>query len=324
MAGGGARLVIRVVLGLIVVGLATMAVGGWLMWKRPLAVDAYFSRLALGHAGLEQRTVAGPEGDVAYFVGGADGPTLVLLHGAGDQAGAWGRVVGPLAERYRLVIPDLAGHGDSAPADGPITIPMLLGGVQAVLDSATDGPVTIVGNSLGAWLACLVAVEQPARVARLVAVNGGPVREPDPKVDIFPTDREAARRTMAALTGPDTPELPGFVLDDVVRHARSGPAWRFAQTAASMEPYLLDGRLDELTTPVDLVWGEADRLMDLDYAHRLLDGLPAARLTVVARCGHVPQRECPTAFLAALTKVLEEPPPAATTTAEPDAGEEAP
>lgn len=322
MAGDGARVVIRIVIVLVVVGIAAMAVGGWLMWRRPLAVDAYFSRLALGHVGLERRTVAGPDGTVTYFVGGADGPTLVLLHGAGDQAGAWGRVVGPLATTYRLVVPDLVGHGGSAPAAGPISLPMLLGGVRAVLDAETPADAILVGNSLGAWLACLIVVEQPSRAARIVLVNGGPVREPDPKVDIFPADRAAAARTMAALTGPDTPAIPGFVLDDVVRQAHSGPAWRFAETAAEMGPFLLDGRLAELTTPVDLVWGGADQLMDLDYAQRLLDGLPAARLTMVPRCGHVPERECPSEFLAALSAVLGQPPPTPTET--PVAGEEEP
>jgi len=308
MAGGG-RIVIRIVILLLVVGLAALATGGWMMWKRPLTVDAYFSRAALQQAGLEERTVRGPDGIVTYFAGGAGGPTLVLLHGAGDQAGAWGRVVRPLAERHRLVIPDLPGHWGSDPDEGQISVPMLLGGVRAVLDAEVQEPPILVGNSLGAWLAMLIARERPEEVARIVAVNGGAITEPDPRVDVFPTDRDAARRTMAGLTGPDTPEIPGFVLDHVVRHARVGPAARFAETAGEMGEWVLDGRLDEVTVPVDLVWGEADELMDLDYAARLMDGLPAARLTLVERCGHIPQRECPAALLDALTSVLSRPPP---------------
>ncbi len=312
MAGGG-RIVIRIVTVLVVLGLAALATGGWMMWKRPLTVDAYFSRAALRQAGLEERTVSGPDGAVTYFAGGAGGPTLVLLHGAGDQAGAWGRVVRPLAERHRLVIPDLPGHWGSDPDDGPISVPMLLGGVRAVLDAEVEEPPILVGNSLGAWLAMLIARERPSEVSRIVAVNGGAIIEPDPRVDVFPTDRDAARRTMAGLTGPDTPEIPGFVLDHVVRHARVGPAARFARTAGEMGEWVLDGRLEEVTVPVDLVWGEADELMDLDYAARLMDGLPAARLTLVEGCGHIPQRECPAALLDALSAVLSQPPPAPVT-----------
>jgi len=75
-----------------------------------------------------------------------------------------------------------------------------------------------------------------------------------------------------------------------------------------MDAYLLDGRLEEIEVPVDLVWGDADGLFTMDYARRLLDGLPRARLYAVEGCGHVPQRECPDKTLAALRGVLAAPP----------------
>jgi pimeloyl-ACP methyl ester carboxylesterase len=109
------------------------------------------------------------------------------------------------------------------------------------------------------------------------------------------------------------------VLDDIARHSRSGPAWRFAETALEMISYLLDGRLDEVAVPVDLVWGDGDDLLTIDYAERLRDGLPAARLRTVRGCGHVPHRECPLRLLEQLTAALAEPPPIA---AEPAAAAE--
>jgi pimeloyl-ACP methyl ester carboxylesterase len=98
--------------------------------------------------------------------------------------------------------------------------------------------------------------------------------------------------------------VPGFVLDDVVRQARVGPLHRFAQSAGTMPQHLLDGRLGEVTVPVELVWGDADGLMTLDYARRVQAGLPDARLHRVAGCGHVPQRECPVELVEALLKAL--------------------
>ena len=86
------------------------------------------------------------------------------------------------------------------------------------------------------------------------------------------------------------------------------------------EQYLLDGRLHEVAVPVDLVWGDSDGLFTLDYAQRLLDGLPAARLTTVAGCGHGPHRECPGRFVKALRAVLEQPPPAVEQPAEEEEG----
>ena len=133
--------------------------------------------------------------------------------------------------------------------------------------------------------------------------------EAEPAVNLFPANRDEARETMRGLLGPNTAMPPGFVLDDVVRHARLGPAARIAQTAAEMGPYLLDGRLDEVSVPVDLVWGDADQLLTLEYAGRVLEGLPAARLSVVKGCGHVPQRECPDRFLSVFQAVMSQPPP---------------
>lgn len=281
----------------------------WLVWKRPLAVDARFSRLALGRMGFETSWVATPDGRLELWQAGS-GPTLVLLHGAGDQAGAWARMVKPLLAEHRVLIPDLPGHGPSDPRSGPIGVGQVLAGVRAVVDTVPAGEqVVLVGNSLGAWVAMLYAVEHPERVERLVAINGGAIREDDPRVNLFPASREEARATMKALMGPGTPPLPDFVLDDVIRHARVGPAGRLAQTAGEMGAFLLDDRLHEVTVPVELVWGDADGLMRLDYAQRLLDGLPRARLTTVPRCGHVPHRECPDATREALRAVLALPPP---------------
>jgi pimeloyl-ACP methyl ester carboxylesterase len=309
MAGRSALwLKLAIFFGLLVIVLP-MLVGGWLMWRRPLKVDAWVSRIALGQAGLTASQVETPEGGLTVWEGGT-GPAMVLLHGAGDQAGAWARAVRPLVEQYRLLIPDLPGHWKSAPRKGPLGVDQVLAGLEAVVDSRCEGerPV-LVGNSLGAWVSFLYAREHPDRVARIVAVNGGPLLEPEPKVNLFPSNRDEARETMRGLLGPNTPMPPGFVLDDVMRHARTGPAARIAETAADMGPYLLDGRLGEVTVPVDLVWGDADQLLTLAYANRMIEGLPAVRLSVVKACGHLPQRECPDRFLEVFQNVMAQPPP---------------
>lgn len=291
--------------GLLVAG----AAGAFLMFKRPLTVLEWSSRRALVKAGLAASTVDSPAGPQMVWRGGG-GPTLVLLHGAGDQAGTWVRVAGELAGQYTLVIPDLAGHGRSAPRTGPIDTGQVLAGVEAVVErEAGTGPVLLVGNSLGGWMALLVAHRHPEWVERLVVVSGGAIRGQNTEVKVIPTTREEARATVAATRDPGSPPVPDFLLDDIVRQARSGPLGRFAATAATMGRYLLDGRLHEVNVGVDLVWGESDRLMPLDYARRLADGLPRARLTTIPRCGHVPQVECPQAFLAALRGVLREPVP---------------
>jgi pimeloyl-ACP methyl ester carboxylesterase len=155
----------------------------------------------------------------------------------------------------------------------------------------------------------LYAHDYPTHVERLVLINGGAITNVDPAINLFPETREEARATMKALMGPATPPVPDFVLDDVIRHARVGPAARFLQTLDEWGPYLLDGRLGEVVVPVELVWGDADDLWTLEVAQRLLDGLPRARLHPVHGCGHVPHRECPDRTLKAIQAALAMPPP---------------
>jgi pimeloyl-ACP methyl ester carboxylesterase len=278
------------------------------VWQRPLAVYAAMNRRALAKAGLAETTAASSLGPQAYWTGGA-GSTLVLLHGAGDSAATYASTVGRLVPRYRLVVPDLAGHGHSAPAAGPISVGDVLAGLEAVMRQGPQDPVIIVGNSLGAWVALLYARQHPDRVARLVLVNGGALIGDRPDLSLMPKSREEAAALMTQLTDPASPRVAGFVLDDVVREARIGPLARLAQTASGMEQYVLDGELREIHVPVDMLWGESDKLFSLAYARRMMAQLPASRLTTIPGCGHVPPQECPSRFGAALLDVLTMPPP---------------
>ncbi len=212
------------------------------------------------------------------------------------------------------MIPDLPGHWKSDPRSGPLGIDQVMAGLETVMATTCAGTkALLVGNSMGAWISMLYAREHPDRVDRVVAINGGAIREDDPQVNLFPTTREEARETMEALMGPATLPAPGFVLDDVIRHARVGPAGRLAGRLADagdeIDAYLLDGRLDEVTVPVEMVWGDADGLFTLDYAERMLDGLPRARLHIVHGCGHLAPRECPDRTLEVMLAALALDPP---------------
>jgi pimeloyl-ACP methyl ester carboxylesterase len=281
----------------------------WLFVKRPLEVFAWFARRALVKAGLKKVVVPAPVGAQTVFVGGS-GPVLVLLHGVGDNAGTWFHVARALAARCRLVIPDLAGHGESAPAAGPISFSDLFGGLEAVLEQHSGGGrVTLVGNSLGAWVAMVFAARHPERVERVVAVNGGPLIGSGGGPSLLPKTREEARDAMARLRDPGSPAIPANVLDDMVRRGPTGPIARFMGTAATMAPWLLsEDQLRALGMPVRLVWGVSDQLFPLDYARRMEAALPDVELIPVERCGHIPQQEAPDRFLPALLKALGDTP----------------
>ena len=299
----------KVAAALVIATLLMVAAAALLFWRRPLAVLAWSGRRALEKSGLHWTKWPAPAGPQMGFKGGS-GPLVVLLHGAGDQAGTWAKVAPGLARRFTVIALDLAGHGGSEPKLGPISPRVLVESLDAVLarENSHGGPAILVGNSLGAWIAFLQAHRKPGTVAHVVAVDGGPLRGVETGISLFPRNRVEAGKTLSALRDPGSPLVPGFVLDDVVRHARNGPLPRLAQAAGEMEGFLLEGRLGEVKTPVTLLWGESDRLMPLSYARRVAEALPNARLTTLPHCGHVPQVECPEAFAAALDHALENPP----------------
>jgi pimeloyl-ACP methyl ester carboxylesterase len=288
--------------------LIVLATGIWFFWRYPLTIYARMNTRALASAGFTRADVPCPIGTQSAWTAG-EGPTLVLLHGAGDSAGTWSSIVKTFTPRYRVVIPDLAGHGMSAPAEGPISVGQVLEGLEAVMAQGPQDPAIIVGNSLGAWVAMLYARAHPDRVARLVLVNGGALVGDRPDLSLVPKSREEAAALMTELRDASADPIPGFVLDNVVREAQSGPISRLVQTAGEMSEYVLDGKLHEVKAPADLLWGESDKLFSIAYARRMMAQLPAARLTTIPACGHVPQQECPIRFGAALSDVLTMPPP---------------
>jgi pimeloyl-ACP methyl ester carboxylesterase len=300
------KTVVAIVIGLAALLVLAVLAGVWLFRFRPLTVYAWTTRSALARAGLHKTTVESPAGPQVVWTGGS-GPKLVLLHGAGDQAGTWFRVAPALARDHTLIVPDLAGHGGSAPRTGPIEASAVYAGVVATIDALAPGErVTIVGNSLGGWMAMLEAHRRPDRVAMAVCVGGGAVRGGNEHARVLPRTRAEARESVAATRDPGSAPIADYVLDDIVRMASTGPLARFAATVSSMEAFILDdAALREIRVPVRLIWGASDRLMPLQYAERMEAALPDVRLATLDTCGHVPQVECPTAFLAALRQALE-------------------
>src|SRR5208337_168542 len=198
-------LAVKIVLLAVFAGLAVLAVFFLLFFLRPLTVTVWFRRNALRRTGFQKTKLTTTAGRQTVWHGGA-GPLLVLLHGAGDQAGTWNKVAPELKRHFQLVIPDLAGHGESDPVAGVLSLGTLLTALEQVLDAVPwrDAPLALAGNSLGAWVAMLYAQKHPQRVTRVILIDGGPIKNPS-EIGIMPKDREEARRAFDAVLDPSTP-----------------------------------------------------------------------------------------------------------------------
>ncbi|MFI5197619.1 MAG: alpha/beta fold hydrolase [Thermoanaerobaculia bacterium] len=308
--------VARITLSCAVAVLVAVAAAALVFYTRPLATLAWLGRRRLTSAGFEKRFHPSAVGPQRIFSGGGGAP-VVLVHGAGDQAGGWSKVAPRLAKTFTVVAVDLAGHGESAPTAGPLPFTTLLAGFDGAMKELPLGKVTLVGNSLGAWVATVWAKEHADRVGHLVLVNGGPLLGDRPDLTLQPKNRAEADRTLAALRDPSAPMIPDFVVDDIIRVAATGPIARLAADPRNLSAYLLDGKLGSFDVPVDLLWGASDKLVSVDYARRLAAQLPAARLTTIDRCGHAPQVECADRFADALVRILKDPLPAPTVSSPP-------
>ena len=267
----------------------------------------WVSRGALMQGGLMESTTPCLLGPQTWFAGGAGDP-LVFLHGVGDHAGSWARVAPAFTATHRVIVPDCAGRGTSHPFHCALGMDTMLTGLDAVLNAGApdSGRITLVGNSLGAWVAMAWAAKHPERVLRVVLVNGGPVKGLRSDLSLAPGTRDQARRLWEAITDSANHAAPDVLLDELIRKGKEGAIARV--DLVEMQPYLMDGQLSEFTTPVDLIWGESDRLIPLEYARNLAAALPRARLTTIPRCGHIPQLECTALFTEALRDVLNREP----------------
>ncbi|HYQ82827.1 MAG TPA: alpha/beta fold hydrolase [Rubrobacter sp.] len=105
------------------------------------------------------------------YLSAGEGPPLVLLHGAGDNALDWRLVMPTLAATHRVYAPDLPGSPDSARPDAAYSPAFFEWFAVGFLDALGIGRATFVGNSLGGLVALRLALSDPARVTALVLVD---------------------------------------------------------------------------------------------------------------------------------------------------------
>src|SRR5262245_5584567 len=278
---------------------ALAAIG--LVLFRPMTAVVAATRLALTMGGLRRTTIQGPRGRLVYWRGGSGDP-LVLVHGVNDQAGTWLHVVRALRRRFLVLVPDLPGHEGSEPSSGPLSLSDEVAGLAALIDAEAPGArVTLVGNSMGGWVSLHYALARPDRVARIILVNSAALRINREPAWLTPQTREEAALMLSRLTSPSTPRIPAILLNDLVRRTRTSPIQRL--TASDWERQWLDGRLQTLQAPVDVIWGACDQLLPLEYGKRIAREMQATFQTI-DDAGHMPHREQPRAFVRALDAAL--------------------
>jgi pimeloyl-ACP methyl ester carboxylesterase len=270
-------------------------VGALVVWQRPLAVIETLTQARLAYSGFhnEYTTIRGNR--IHYYEGGSGAP-VVLVHGLGSRAEDWANLMQQLKQAgFHVYVIDLLGYGRSArPADASYSIPEEAQYVEEFLAQRGLQKVNLVGWSMGGWVAMRVALDQPARIARLVLCDSAGIRfEPSfTMFDFEPTTIPAVQHLYRMLM-PQPAEVPNFLARDMVRKFKE-LNWVVDRSARSMfrGDDLLDGKLGDLQMPTLILWGKQDHLIPLATGVSMHQQIPQSVLEIYDGCGHLAPGQC--------------------------------
>jgi pimeloyl-ACP methyl ester carboxylesterase len=248
------------------------------------------------------------------------GSVVVLIHGNGDEADSWRHVMPALAEQHRVIAPDLPGFGRSR-AIHQGNLHDLAAGVLRILESENLKSVHLVGSSMGAVVAGLVA--QHVQASSLVLCGGSAsslglsepsagikaLLEPGTGEAYYTGLRDAGIDAAYDTLKPYYANLEQLPEPDrqFLRNRVWARVWSDLQRAAFFAGLrsLFDPNLVLNTTNLEhlrtlLLWGKHDQIVPLEAAHQLHAALPKSKLEVIPEAGHLPHQERPEAFVDAL------------------------
>ena len=250
-----------------------------------------------------------------------EGPPMVLLHGPGEYAAKWLRVIPDLVQSHRVIVPDLPGHGTSAVAPDRLDVETVMLWLSELIDATCSEPPVLVGQILGGAIAARFATRHSGRIRRLVLVDslGLSAFEPAPDfgqalMGFLEDPSEAAHDHLWSKCAYDLDRLRADMGDqwdrikaynlDRAADASLGAAQHVLMGSFGRPP-IPDSELSRISVPTFLIWGRHDLATSLSVAENT-----AARygwpLKVIDGAADDPPIEQPEAFVDALRAIVRE------------------
>jgi pimeloyl-ACP methyl ester carboxylesterase len=265
-------------------------------------------------AGSEVELTSG----VATYTEAGAGDPVILLHGVAYTSGGhdWFLAVDELARSHRVLALDLLGWGRGDRLEHPYSFARLVDFVREFQDALGLGRTSVVGHSMGGWLASLLAYESPQRVDRLVLVGSGGTAqrtlhsmaafEPPALSDVVASLQAKNRRLSAEVVAGWARYAYGNV-----QRPDALPSYR-ALLSHMNEPenrssYNTRRRLPLIAAPTLIMWGDDDQVNDVEMARLSAKLVPGAELEIIPGAGHFLPIEKPERFASRVAAFLAGP-----------------
>lgn len=288
---------------LILTALLALAIASWFLAPRPWA--RLLLAIARRRAGLVSRTTD-VDGVCWHYLEGGRGRALVLLHGFGGSADNWDRLAPLLGPRFRLVIPDLPGFGESEPPGRlRFDIETQVDRLSKFLDALGVERCIVAGNSMGGYVATALAAREPGRVEMLWLLAPLGIRSIEPgemldSIDSGHSDylpissvKQFRKQIMPMMFSKKT-WVPGplaKVLGERAIAIREDMPRMLHEVRFESEP--IEAMAAGVPQPVLVQWGDRDRVVNPAGRAVLGKVFQHAQTVVTRHCGHLPMWERP-------------------------------
>ena len=244
----------------------------------------------------------------AQICGPADAPALLLLHSLGTEAAIWEEPAAHFAAGWRVIRPDLRGHGLSTASPGPYSIAGLAQDMLGLLDALGIAQAHVAGVSIGGMIAMSMAIQAGARVTSLMLI--------DTALAIRPAqtwlDRAALvrRQGMAPLVEPVVSRwVTAAALDTPAAHGlrqmlRTTAPEGYAAAAEAIAAADLAAAARGIVAPTLVLVGDQDEATPPSAAQHIRDTISGARLGIIADAAHIPTMERPADVAGAMASFL--------------------
>ena len=270
----------------------------WAAWTYPKIGELSFTAGAAAEArvyGLSKQSADIGEMELVYYRGGrVDAPTIVMIHGYTADKDVWPRFARHFLDDYQVIIPDLAGHGDTVYLpQADYSIDAQSARVIALLDKLDIAKAHVIGNSMGGFTTAFIATHYPQRTLSATMIDPAGVKSPQPSdmenmlaqgENPFLVNDADDFANFYPMTMAQPPYLPGFVLDAM--------AHKYAERRERHD-YIFSFLAKQLTAPALLIWGAKDRLIHVSATQVWAAGVEQLQVEIMDELGHMPMVEAP-------------------------------